>query len=92
VKFKDLEAYRTHMRLPHGPDEAAHLPQHIARIRAFDIITPDEPADTAEIIQLYKERCEMLREVARCCGKKWTRSVRTCSHCDDAQVLHKVNE
>jgi hypothetical protein len=65
VKFKDLEAYRTHMRVPRGPDEAAHLPQHIARIRAFDIITPAEPANTAEIIQLYKERWEMFRDARK---------------------------
>lgn len=34
IKFKDLEAYRAHMRAPHGPDEANHLRQTVARIRA----------------------------------------------------------
>ena len=66
VKFKDLEAYRTHMRAPHGPDEAANLRETVARIRVFDIITPDEPADTAaKIIELYKERWRLFPDVAK---------------------------
>lgn len=66
VKFKDIEAYRTHMRAPHGPDEATYLREHVARIRAFDIVTPDEPSDTeAKIIQLYKERWELFPDVAK---------------------------
>ena len=66
VKFTDLEAYRTHMRLPHGPDEAAHLREQIARIKAFDIITPDEPVDTGEkIVELYKERWKLFPDVAK---------------------------
>jgi hypothetical protein len=45
------------MRSPHGPDEAAYLRENVARIRAFDIITPGEPSDTkTKIIELYKER------------------------------------
>jgi hypothetical protein len=66
VKFKDLEAYRAHMRAPHGPDEATHLRENVARITAFDIITPDEPADTkAKIIELYKERWTLFPDVAK---------------------------
>jgi hypothetical protein len=66
VKFKDIEAYRTHMRSPHGPDEATYLRENIARIRAFDIITPDEPSDTeAKIIELYKERWDQFPDVAK---------------------------
>jgi quinol monooxygenase YgiN len=66
VKFKDLEAYRAHMRAPHGPDQASHLRQNVARIRAFDIITPHEPADTkAKIIELYKERWTLFPDVAK---------------------------
>ena len=66
VKFKDLEAYRTHMRAPHGPDEVTHLRENVARVRAFDIITPDEPADTsAKIIELYKERWKLFPDVAK---------------------------
>lgn len=66
VKFKDIEAYREHMLAPHGPDEANYLRQHAARVRAFDIITPDEPADTSEkIIQLYKERWAKFPDVAK---------------------------
>ena len=66
VKFKNLEAYRIHMRAPHGPDEAAHLRENVARVRAFDIITADEPADTAEkIIELYTERWKLFPDVAK---------------------------
>lgn len=66
VKFKDLAAYRVHMIAPHGPDEANHLRQRVARIRAFDIITPDEPADTqAKIVELYKERWNKFPDVAK---------------------------
>ena len=66
VQFKDLDAYRTHMLDAHGQgDEAAMIRQHVARIRAFDILTPDEPADTKEkIIELYKARWEKFPEVA----------------------------
>jgi hypothetical protein len=66
VKFKNLDAYRIHLRSPHGPDQAAHLRENVARVWAFDIITADEPADTAEkIIQLYKERWELFPDVAK---------------------------
>jgi hypothetical protein len=66
VKFKDLEAYRSHMRAPHGPDEATYLRENVARIRAFDIITPGEPSDIkAKIIELYKERWELFPDVAK---------------------------
>ena len=54
------------MIAPHGPDEANHLRQRVARIRAFDIITPDEPADTqAKIVELYKERWNKFPDVAK---------------------------
>jgi hypothetical protein len=54
------------MRSPHGPDEATYLRENIARIRAFDIITPDEPSDTeAKIIELYKERWDQFPDVAK---------------------------
>lgn len=66
VKFKDLDAYRIHMRSPHGPDEAAHLRETVARVRSFDVLTAEEPADTAEkIIELYKERWELFPDVAK---------------------------
>lgn len=66
VKFKDLDGYRIHMESPHGPDEAAHLRENVARVAAFDVLTPDEPADTADkIIELYKERWERFPEVAK---------------------------
>ena len=66
VKFKDLQAYRIHMQAPHGPDEATHLRENIARVRSFDIITAEEPADTAEkIIELYKMRWELFPDVAK---------------------------
>lgn len=66
VKFKGLEAYRIHMRSPHGPDEATHLRENVARVRAFDVITAEEPADTAEkIIELYKMRWELFPDVAK---------------------------
>jgi hypothetical protein len=66
VKFKDIDDYAIHMRAPHGPDEASHLRQMVARVRSFDIVTPDEPADTAEkIIALYKERWELFPDVAK---------------------------
>jgi hypothetical protein len=66
LKFKDLEAYKAHMSAPHGPDEATHLRKTVARIRAFDIITPDEPADTgAKIVELYKERWKKFPDVAK---------------------------
>jgi ubiquinone biosynthesis protein COQ9 len=66
VKFKDVEAYKSHMRAPHGPDEATYLRENVARIRAFDIITPGEASDTkAKIIELYKERWELFPDVAR---------------------------
>lgn len=66
VKFKDLEAYRIHMQSPHGPDEATHLRENVARVRAFDILTADEPADTAEkVIDLYKMRWELFPDVAK---------------------------
>ena len=66
MNFKDLDAYRLHTQAPHGPDEATHLRENVARVRAFDIITADEPADTAEkIIELYKMRWEMFPDVAK---------------------------
>lgn len=66
VKFKDIDDYAIHMRSPHGPDEAAHLKEMVARVRSFDIITPDEPPDTAEkIIGLYKQRWELFPDVAK---------------------------
>lgn len=66
VKFNDLEAYRIHMQSPHGPDEATHLRENVARVRAFDIITAEEPADTAEkIIDLYKMRWQLFPDVAK---------------------------
>jgi hypothetical protein len=66
VKFKNIDDYAIHMRAPHGPDEASHLRQMVARVRSFDIVTPDEPADTAEkIIALYKERWELFPDVAK---------------------------
>lgn len=66
VKFKSIDDYAIHMRSPHGPDEAVHLREMVARVRSFDIITPDEPADTAEkIIGLYKERWELFPDVAK---------------------------
>jgi hypothetical protein len=66
IKFKDIESYRAHMIAPHGPDEANHLRANVARIRAFDIITPDEPTDTgAKIIELYKERWKLFPDVAK---------------------------
>ena len=66
VKFKTIEDYAIHMRSPHGPDEATHLREMVARVRSFDIITPDEPADTAEkIIGLYQQRWELFPDVAK---------------------------
>ena len=66
VKFNDIDDYAIHMRSPHGPDEAAHLKEMVARVRSFDIITPDEPPDTAEkIIGLYKQRWELFPDVAK---------------------------
>ena len=66
VKFKDLEGYKIHMLSPHGPDEARNLRENVARVRSFDIITADEPADTAEkIIELYKMRWEKFPDVAK---------------------------
>ena len=66
VKFKDLDAYRLHMESPHGPDEATHLREHVARVKAFDVLTADEPADTAAaIIDLYKMRWERSPDVAK---------------------------
>ena len=66
VKFKNIDDYAIHMRSPHGPDEAAHLKEMVARVRSFDIITPDEPPDTAEkIIGLYKQRWELFPDVAK---------------------------
>lgn len=65
VKFATLEDYAVHMRSPHGDDEATHLKEKVARVQAFDIVTPDEPADTAErIVALYKERWELFPDVA----------------------------
>ena len=65
LKFKNLDGYRIHMESPHGPDEAAHLRENVARVRAFDVITADEPADTAEkIVELYKMRWERFPDVA----------------------------
>jgi hypothetical protein len=65
LKFVDLDAYRAHMQAPHGPDEATHLREKVARVRSFDILTAEEPADTAEkIIEFYKMRWEMFPEVA----------------------------
>lgn len=65
LKFADLDGYRAHMQAPHGPDEATHLREKVARVRAFDVLTAEEPADTAEqIIELYKMRWEMFPEVA----------------------------
>lgn len=66
VKFKDIDAYGIHMRSPHGPDEANSLREVVARVRSFDIITPDERADTAEkIIELYRQRWELFPDVAK---------------------------
>ena len=66
VKFQDLECYRKHMLTSYHIDEAAHLRETVLRIRAFDIITPDEPDDTeAKIIGLYKERWKLFPEVAK---------------------------
>ena len=66
VKFKSVDDYAFHMRAPHGEDEAAHLKSKVARVRSFDIITPDEPTDTADrIIALYKERWELFPGVAK---------------------------
>ncbi len=66
VKFKSVDDYAVHMRSPHGEDEATHLKETVARVRSFDIITPDEPADTAEkLIDLYKERWELFPDVAK---------------------------
>lgn len=65
LKFADLDAYRMHMQAPHGPDEATHLRENVARVRAFDILTAEEPPDTTEkIIALYKMRWELFPEVA----------------------------
>lgn len=65
VKFADLDAYRLHMQAPHGPDEATHLREKVARVRAFDILTAEEPTDTAEkIIALYQMRWDLFPEVA----------------------------
>jgi len=66
VKFNSVDDYAVHMRSPHGEDEATHLKETVARVRSFDIITPDEPADTAEkLIDLYKERWELFPDVAK---------------------------
>lgn len=66
VKFATIDDYAIHMRAPHGPDEATHLREMVARVRSFDIITPDEPPDTSEkIIELYKQRWELFRDVAQ---------------------------
>lgn len=66
VKFKDIEAYGTYMRSPHGPDEANWLREKVARVCSFDIITPDEPADTADkIVEIYKARWTLYPEVAK---------------------------
>lgn len=66
VKFKGIESYGIHMRSPHGPDEATSLRETVARVRSFDIITPDEPADTQQkIIELYKQRWELFPDVAK---------------------------
>lgn len=66
VKFKDLDAYSMHMQAPHGPDEATHLRENVARVRSFDIITADEPADTPEqIIELFKMRWALFPDVAK---------------------------
>ena len=66
VKFNSVDDYAVHMRSPHGEDEATHLKETVARMRSFDIITPDEPADTAEkLIDLYKERWELFPDVAK---------------------------
>jgi hypothetical protein len=75
VKFKNTDDCAIYMRAPHGPDEASHLRQMVARVRSFDIVTPDEPADTAEkIIALCKERWELLPDWPRYFGKRSTRS------------------
>jgi hypothetical protein len=66
VQFADVESFAVHMRAPHGPDEAAHLKEMVARVRAFDIITPDAPPGTAEqVLALYKERWELFPDVAK---------------------------
>lgn len=66
VKFNTIEDYAIHMRSPHGPDEANSLRATVAKVRSFDIITPDEPADTSEkIIALYKQRWELFPDVAQ---------------------------
>ena len=66
VKFADVESFAVHMHSPHGPDEAAHLKANVARVRAFDIITPDSPPGTAEqVLALYKERWELFPDVAK---------------------------
>ena len=66
VKFNSIDDYAVHMRSPHGEDEATHLKEMVARVRSFDIITPDEPADTAEkIVELYQERWALFPDVAK---------------------------
>jgi hypothetical protein len=66
VKFKDIDAYAIHMRSPHGPDEANSLRENVTRVRSFDIITPDEPADTSQkIVDLYGQRWELFPDVAK---------------------------
>jgi hypothetical protein len=46
--------------------DAAHLRQNVARLRAFGVITADEPADIKDkIVELYKERWKMFPEVAK---------------------------
>ncbi|MBT8340501.1 MAG: hypothetical protein HKP58_01865 [Desulfatitalea sp.] len=52
---------------PHGRgDEATILRKMVARVKAFDIITTDEPIDTKKkIIELYKARWEKFPEVAK---------------------------
>lgn len=65
MKFATLDDYAVHMRSPHGEDETTHLKEKVARVQAFDIITPDEPADTAgKIVALYKERWDLFPDVA----------------------------
>jgi hypothetical protein len=66
VKFADVESFAVHMRAPHGENEAEHLKELVARVRAFDIITPDSPPGTAEqVLALYKQRWELFPDVAK---------------------------
>ena len=66
VKFKDLEAFRTHMLAVHAPNEHESLRAHVARLRAYEIVTPDEPSGTVEqVIQCYKDRWAKFPEIQK---------------------------